>query len=67
MSCDGHVITEQVHVTIHYVFQRMEEEEEEDDKTLLSKPKEYKVKFSFPNPPPLNPPVLGAYGECTVS
>jgi len=28
---------------------------------LLSKPREYKVKFSFPDPPPLNPPILGAY------
>ncbi|EDO34786.1 predicted protein [Nematostella vectensis] len=35
---------------------------EEDDRQtveLLKKPKEYVVKFSFPNPPPLNPPILG--------
>jgi ATP-binding cassette subfamily F protein 1 len=30
-------------------------------KELLPKPKEYLVKFRFPEPPPLNPPVLGAY------
>ena len=30
-------------------------------KELLQKPKDYQVKFSFPLPPPLNPPVLGAY------
>lgn len=26
---------------------------------LIKKPKEYVVKFSFPLPPPLNPPILG--------
>jgi len=30
-------------------------------KELLQKPKEYQVKFRFPSPPPLNPPVLGAH------
>lgn len=34
---------------------------EEDKKTeLLQRPKEYIVKFHFPNPTPLNPPILGA-------
>ncbi|KAK3740045.1 hypothetical protein QZH41_016326, partial [Actinostola sp. cb2023] len=35
--------------------------EEDDIQTLelLKRPKEYVVKFSFPNPPPLNPPILG--------
>ncbi|VDN97147.1 unnamed protein product [Rodentolepis nana] len=33
-------------------------------KQLIQKPKEYVVKFHFPNPPPLNPPVLGLY-NCT--
>ncbi|VDP69729.1 unnamed protein product [Echinostoma caproni] len=28
---------------------------------LLTKPKEYIVKFHFPNPPPLNPPLLGLH------
>ena len=41
----------------------MEEEEAEEPQELLSKPREYRVKFSFPNPPHLNPPILGAYGE----
>lgn len=37
---------------------------EEDDRPtqLLSKPRDYVVKFTFPNPPPLNPPILGIYG-----
>lgn len=30
---------------------------------LLQRPKDYIVKFAFPDPPPLNPPVLGAYGK----
>lgn len=34
--------------------------EEDDKKTeLLQKPREYQVKFTFPNPTPLNPPILG--------
>ena len=39
--------------------------QEDDDETqqLLEKPREYQVKFSFPDPPSLNPPILGAYGE----
>ncbi|XP_058466028.1 ATP-binding cassette sub-family F member 1 [Malaya genurostris] len=28
---------------------------------LLAKPKDYIVKFSFPDPPPLQPPILGLY------
>ncbi|XP_076345924.1 ATP-binding cassette sub-family F member 1 [Tachypleus tridentatus] len=28
---------------------------------LLKKPKDYIVKFSFPNPPPLSPPILGLH------
>ncbi|GFS25515.1 ATP-binding cassette sub-family F member [Elysia marginata] len=36
--------------------------EEEDVKTeLLQRPKEYIVKFSFPSPAPLNPPILGVH------
>lgn len=37
------------------------EEENEIPKELMQKPREYTVKFSFPNPTPLNPPILGAY------
>ncbi|KAM4641095.1 ATP-binding cassette sub-family F member 1 [Discoglossus pictus] len=29
---------------------------------LLRRPKEYTVKFTFPNPPPLSPPILGLHG-----
>jgi ATP-binding cassette subfamily F protein 1 len=38
-------------------------EELDDDKPveLLSRPKDYIVKFSFPDPPPIQPPVLGLY------
>ena len=39
------------------------EEENEIPKELMQKPREYTVKFSFPNPTPLNPPILGAYGK----
>ncbi|XP_035216155.1 ATP-binding cassette sub-family F member 1-like [Stegodyphus dumicola] len=28
---------------------------------LIKRPKEYLVKFHFPNPPPLNPPILGLH------
>lgn len=36
-----------------------EEEESAAPVTLLQRPKEYVVKFSFPDPPPLQPPILG--------
>jgi len=37
-------------------------EEEDDNKTeLLTKPRDYIVKFSFPAPSPLNPPILGVH------
>ncbi|XP_064593551.1 ATP-binding cassette sub-family F member 1 [Zonotrichia leucophrys gambelii] len=29
---------------------------------LLRRPREYSVRFTFPNPPPLSPPVLGLHG-----
>lgn len=38
----------------------------EDDEAaveLLSKPKEYIVKFRFPDPPPLQPPILGIHSN----
>ena len=38
-------------------------EDDDEPVELLTKPREYQVKFSFPNPPPLSPPILGAYGE----
>ncbi|KAG1706150.1 ATP-binding cassette sub-family F member 1 [Nymphon striatum] len=35
----------------------------DDDKPIemLQKPRDYVVKFMFPSPPPLNPPILGVY------
>jgi len=33
---------------------------------LLQRPRDYVVKFTFPNPPPLNPPILGIYGVSLV-
>lgn len=37
-------------------------QEEEKPTELLQKPKDYIVKFHFPNPSPLNPPILGLSG-----
>ena len=37
-------------------------EEEKGPQELLPRPKDYIVKFDFPNPAPLNPPVLGLMG-----
>ncbi|XP_075547250.1 ATP-binding cassette sub-family F member 1 isoform X2 [Dermacentor variabilis] len=36
-------------------------EEENGPAELIQRPKDYIVKFKFPNPPPLNPPILGLY------
>lgn len=36
-------------------------EEESGPATLIERPREYIVKFRFPNPPPLQPPILGLY------
>uniref|UniRef100_A0A674MQ70 ATP-binding cassette, sub-family F (GCN20), member 1 n=1 Tax=Takifugu rubripes TaxID=31033 RepID=A0A674MQ70_TAKRU len=38
-----------------------QEEESQDAQELLKRPREYTVKFTFPNPPPLSPPVLGLH------
>uniref|UniRef100_A0A8C2WSI1 ATP-binding cassette sub-family F member 1 n=1 Tax=Cyclopterus lumpus TaxID=8103 RepID=A0A8C2WSI1_CYCLU len=38
-----------------------QEEESQDATELLKRPKEYTVKFTFPNPPPLSPPILGLH------
>ncbi|XP_057669894.1 ATP-binding cassette sub-family F member 1 [Diorhabda carinulata] len=41
---------------------KMQKQEEETQQTeLLQRPKEYLVKFRFPEPPPLQPPVLGLH------
>ncbi|XP_013144584.1 PREDICTED: ATP-binding cassette sub-family F member 1 [Papilio polytes] len=41
--------------------QREEAEEGAAPVTLLQRPKEYVVKFNFPDPPPLQPPILGLH------
>lgn len=41
--------------------QREEAEDGAAPVTLLQRPKEYVVKFSFPDPPPLQPPILGLH------
>ncbi|XP_026725816.1 ATP-binding cassette sub-family F member 1 [Trichoplusia ni] len=38
-----------------------EDEDSAAPATLLQRPKEYIVKFSFPDPPPLQPPILGLH------
>lgn len=40
-----------------------QDEESQETPELLKRPKEYTVRFTFPNPPPLSPPVLGLHGE----
>uniref|UniRef100_A0A8C7S218 ATP-binding cassette sub-family F member 1 n=1 Tax=Oncorhynchus mykiss TaxID=8022 RepID=A0A8C7S218_ONCMY len=39
------------------------EEESLEATELLKRPKEYTVKFTFPNPPSLSPPILGLHSE----
>ncbi|CAG9575631.1 unnamed protein product [Danaus chrysippus] len=41
--------------------QREEAEDGAPPVTLLQRPKDYLVKFSFPDPPPLQPPILGLH------
>lgn len=40
-----------------------QEEESNETTELLKRPKEYTVKFTFPDPPPLSPPILGLHSE----
>ncbi|KAI6057784.1 ATP-binding cassette sub-family F member 1 [Aix galericulata] len=37
-------------------------EEAAEAPELLKRPREYTVRFTFPNPPPLSPPILGLHG-----
>uniref|UniRef100_A0A8C5CNZ4 ATP-binding cassette, sub-family F (GCN20), member 1 n=1 Tax=Gadus morhua TaxID=8049 RepID=A0A8C5CNZ4_GADMO len=39
------------------------EEESKESTELLKRPKEYTVKFTFPNPPTLSPPILGLHSK----
>uniref|UniRef100_V9KKN6 ATP-binding cassette sub-family F member 1 n=1 Tax=Callorhinchus milii TaxID=7868 RepID=V9KKN6_CALMI len=41
---------------------RNPDEESQEAPELLKRPREYTVKFTFPNPPPLSPPILGLHG-----
>lgn len=38
-------------------------DEEDGPQELLARPKDYIVKFRFPDPPPLQPPVLGLHSK----
>lgn len=38
-------------------------EDEDGPQELLARPKDYIVKFRFPDPPPLQPPILGLHSE----
>lgn len=38
-----------------------QEEESQEATELLKRPREYTVKFTFPDPPPLSPPILGLH------
>lgn len=38
-------------------------EEEDGPQELLARPKDYIVKFRFPDPPPLQPPILGLHSK----
>ncbi|XP_061216355.1 ATP-binding cassette sub-family F member 1 [Neopsephotus bourkii] len=38
------------------------DEEAAEAPELLKRPREYTVRFTFPNPPPLSPPILGLHG-----
>lgn len=38
-------------------------DDDEGPQELLSKPKDYIVKFRFPDPPPLQPPILGLHSK----
>ncbi|XP_067608472.1 ATP-binding cassette sub-family F member 1 isoform X4 [Pseudorca crassidens] len=39
-----------------------QDEESQEAPELLKRPREYTVRFTFPDPPPLSPPVLGLHG-----
>lgn len=42
----------------------MQKQEEDNGPTeLLQKPRDYIVKFTFPDPPPLQPPILGLHSK----
>ena len=42
-------------------------EDDQGPTELLQRPREYIVKFSFPDPPPLQPPILGLHSKLCSS
>jgi len=42
----------------------MDDDDNAEPTQLLQKPRDYNVKFSFPDPSPLQPPILGLHSEC---
>jgi len=51
--------TTRTHKKEKNMSKREQEESSQENPELLQRMKEYKVKFTIKNPPPLNPPVLG--------
>lgn len=45
----------------------LQEEESHEAPELLKRPREYTVKFTFPNPPPLSPPILGLHCKSSTA
>lgn len=41
----------------------MDDDENAEPTQLLQKPRDYNVKFSFPDPSPLQPPILGLHSK----
>lgn len=39
-------------------------DDDDGPQELLARPKDYIVKFRFPDPPPLQPPILGIHSKC---
>lgn len=45
----------------------MDDDDNAEPTQLLQKPRDYNVKFSFPDPSPLQPPILGLHSKYTKS
>lgn len=41
----------------------MDDDDSTEPTQLLQKPRDYNVKFSFPDPSPLQPPILGLHSK----
>lgn len=42
---------------------KMDDDDNAEQTQLLQKPRDYNVKFSFPDPSPLQPPILGLHSK----